>query len=68
MKVEIISHDLLSIIMDMDYIPRIGETILLSTKDSHVINGVVDDIEHWLFEGGSRDTQVTIYLRPKDID
>jgi hypothetical protein len=68
MKVEIINHDLLSITMDMDYIPRIGETILLATNDNSVVNGVVDDIEHWLFEGGSNYTQVTIYLRPKDID
>lgn len=68
MRVEIINHDHLSVTMDMDYIPRIGETILLTTNENGVINGVVNDIEHWLFEGGSRDTQVTIYLRPKDID
>lgn len=67
MKVEIINHDHLSIIMDMNYIPRIGETILLSTREKEVVEGVVDDIEHWLYENGPNDSQVTIYLRPREI-
>ncbi|MDY7373257.1 hypothetical protein UE233_11505 [Acinetobacter oleivorans] len=64
MKVEIINYDHLSINLNLDVIPRIGETINIALSDEVSISGVVNIIEHNISQQNN-DHYVIIFLRPE---
>ena len=66
MKVEIINHDHTCVMLDLEAVPRAGETVLVKINDSDTIEGVVDRVDHWLFKEDPTKNQVTVYLKPSD--
>ncbi|HAV4218492.1 MULTISPECIES: hypothetical protein [Acinetobacter calcoaceticus/baumannii complex] len=64
MKVEIINHDHLSINLNLEVIPRIGETINIALSDEDSISGIVNIIEHNISKHNN-DHYVIIFLRPE---
>jgi hypothetical protein len=63
MKVEIINHDHLSIDLNLEIIPRIGETVNIALLEGGNISGVVENIEHNINQHND-DHYAIVFLKP----
>lgn len=64
MKVEIFNHDRTCVMLDLDFVPRVGELVCLKVTDDYTIEGKVREVNHWLDKREPSKNQVLVFLEP----
>lgn len=63
-KVGIINYDHLSVDIDLEVLPRVGETFSCKLKDGHSFTGIVREVQH-NYNEIERCQRVVVFLKPE---